>query len=145
MPNERFWERNKIAAVLGGSSLTANTYQSAAIPMAGVERVTFLVTTGAAVGGTVDLSIMGDTAAGGSFETEVTGKKLTQLAAGAGSQNKQYMIEVSGIEARVQNFSHLKAKLVVGTGGGDVTVVAISDGHRVAPVTQPASVLQKVG
>lgn len=126
------------------ASQSAGTVLTPAIDMSKYHRVAILLSTGVlGTNATVDFSIVGDVASGGSYATTITGKSATQVVKASGD-NKAVWIEVDGNELRAQGLRYIKGKAVVGTAASIIAMYAFAtepqfgpmDDHRSADILQ---------
>lgn len=125
-----------IVATIDPDAYTANTYITDGIDMSLWDKVLFIIAVGVfGTGATVDFTVKGDTASGGSYTTTITGKAITQLTEAGTDADKQVIVEVTQAEVQAQSFHYIRGALVLGTEACDLAVIALGFGPNVAPAT----------
>ncbi len=126
---EKMGERLPIVGQISPASYSAGTQLTAAIDMANVRRVAFIVQTGVlGTSATVDFKITGSATSGGTY-ADVTGRSLTQIVKASGD-NKLALLEVTAEQVGAQGWRYIKGSLTVGTAASIVGVIALGDGLR---------------
>jgi hypothetical protein len=126
---EKMGERLPIVGQISPASYSAGTQLTAAIDMANVRRVAFIVQTGVlGASATVDFKVTGSTTSGGAY-ADVTGRSITQIVKATGD-NKLALLEVSAEQVAAQGWRYIKGSLTVGTAASIVGVIALGDGLR---------------
>lgn len=137
-------ENLAIVATVDPDAYTTGDQTTDVVDMSTHDRVLFIVMAGAlGSSATLNFKVYGDTASGGSFATQITGKEITPLTQAGTDSDKQAIVEVSGAEAQAQGFRYLRGTLTVGVATSDAGVIAVADG-RYAPVDSLASLDQVV-
>lgn len=132
----RLSEEIGVVATIDPDAYTAAAYTTDVIDMANLDRVLFIVMAGTlGSSGTLDFLVKGDTASGGSFDTTITGKSITQLTQAGTDDDKQALVEVTGDEVIAQGFRYLRGTMTVGTATSDAGVVVIGSRRRYQPMT----------
>lgn len=99
-------------------------------------RVTFLVMAGdLGSSATLNFKVYGDTASGGAFATQITGKEITALTQAGTDSNKQSHIEVTAEEVAAQGFRYIRGTMSVGAATSDCGVVALGEPAHYAPAS----------
>lgn len=134
MAQERFSELLAVVATIDPDAATAATYTSDVVDMLNFRRLLVILQVGEMQAtSTIDLTIKGDTASGGSFATTITGKAITQLTAAGSDSDKQVLIDVTSEEVRAQGYRYVRAALVVGTAASDCALVILGGRTRYRP------------
>jgi hypothetical protein len=126
---EKMGERLPVVGQISPASYGAGTQLTAAIDMANVRRVLFVIQTGVlGASATVDFKITGSATSGGTY-ADVTGRSITQIVKASGD-NKLALLEVTAEQVGAQGWRYIKGSLTVGTAASIVGVVALGDGLR---------------
>jgi hypothetical protein len=129
--NNALSETLAIVGKIDPASLSAGAVNTTVIDMKYIRRLMFIVAVGAlGTSGTVDFLLKGDTSAGGSFATTITGKSITQLTKAGSDDNKQVIVEVSAEEVMQQGFRYVRGVLTVGTAASQACVIALGGDLR---------------
>lgn len=132
----RLSEQIGVVATIDPDAYGAATHSTDVIDMANLDRVLFIVMAGTlGSSATIDFSVKGDTASGGSFTTALTDKAITQLTQAGTDDDKQALVEVTGDEVLAQGFRYIRGDMVVGTATSDAGVIAIGGHRRYSPMT----------
>lgn len=132
--SERISERVGIVATIDPDAYTAATYLTDAIDMALIDRVAFVVMAGdLGSSATLDFKVVADTASGGSYATDITGKAITQLTQAGTDSDKQVIVEVTGDEVIAQGMRYIKGSMTVAVATSDCGVIALASSLRFQP------------
>lgn len=133
----RISDHSAIVGCIDPDAYTANTYSTDVIDMQLWDKVVFYVQVGTmASTSTVDFSVKGDTASGGSYATAVTGKAITQLTEAGTDSDKQAIVEVTQAEVAAQGLRYIRGDLVVAAAASDAGVLAVAFGPNYAPASE---------
>lgn len=133
---QRWTEQNAVVANIDPDAYTAATYTSGYVDMKNFRRVVFIVQAGTlGTNATVDFTVKGDTATGGSYTTTITGKAITQLTEAGTDSDKQAVVEVTAEEVFAQGFRYIRGALVIGTATSDAGMIAIASEPRYFPAS----------
>lgn len=125
-------------------ALTTGDYPASFIDVGQFERFAFVLDLGAVDATTIDLKVVQATAAAGTGKKDVTGAIITQLD--GDDDNKSALIEVATNKLDINNDFHFVAVTLTRAGGasntGAITFYGVNP--DVAPVAQPAALLEKV-
>ena len=138
--SERLAVVSQIAPVSTSSTVTGDV-----IDMSKFDEVLFTVMTGVITNAqTVDATIYGDTASGGTFATAITGKSLTPIS-GSSQNNSPALIRVSAAEVGAQGLRYIRPSLTA-SGAALVAIVAHATAtYNPASDYDLASVVEIVG
>lgn len=133
---ERLTDTLAVVSKLDPVSQGAGTVTSTSIDMAQYRRVMFILSVGAmTASSTVDMTIRGDTASGGTYTTAITGKTITQLTQAGSDSNKVVIVEVGADEVAAQGLRYIRASVVVGAAASLVSLVALAGDIRYTPAS----------
>lgn len=128
---ERLSEGLSLVSCIDPDVYVASTVNGDVIDMKDFRRVIFVLMAGTlGASATLDYAIYGDTASGGSFATQITGKAATQLTQAGTDSDKQVIIEVTAEEAAAQGFRYLQDEMIVAVATSDCGAVALADRAR---------------
>lgn len=128
---ERLSEQLAVVSKLDPVSQGAGTVTSDVVDMRLFRRILFVLQVGAlGASATVDMTIKGDSASGGSYTTTITGKVITQLTQAGTDSNKVVLVEVTAEEMAAQGFRYCRAAVVVATAACLISLVALADNAR---------------
>lgn len=137
MYTESLSESLAVVATIDPQSVGVGTANTDVIDLKLYRRVLFVLAVGAlGASGTVDFAVRGDSASGGSFTTNITGKAITQLTKAGSDDNKQVVVEISAEEAAAQGFRYVRGLLTVGTAASQACVVVLAGGLRYSPAAE---------
>lgn len=132
----RLSEELAVISTIDPVSQSAATVTGDSIDMADYHKVLFVLSVGAlGASATVDFSVKGDAASGGSYSTNITDKAITQLTKAGTDDNKQVIVEVTSEEVGAQGYRYIRPSLTVATAACLVSVVALGK-TRYAPAAE---------
>lgn len=127
MYNAGLRETLAVVSTIDPASQAAGTVLGDAVDMQKYRRVLFILSVGAlGASATVDMKLVADTASGGSYATDLTGKAIAQLTKAGSDDNKQVAIEVTAEEVAAQGMRYVKPSVTVGTAACLVSLVGIA-------------------
>lgn len=133
---QRLSERIAVIGQISAQSSAAGTLSTAAIDTKLFNRVLFIVQVGAmTTNGTLDFSVKGDTASGGSYATTITGKSITQLTEAGTDANKIVLVEVTADEVAAQGLRYLRGDAVTATAACLKSVIVLGANPRYHPAS----------
>lgn len=134
--NQKLTERLAIIGTIDPASLSATTHLTDVIDMQNFRRVVFILLTGAlGTNATLDFEVNGDTAANGTFATQIEGKDITQIVKATGD-NIQAAVEVMAEEVAHQGLRYIRGELAVGTAASLGAVLVLGEFLRYSDASE---------
>lgn len=132
--NERLSEQMAVVGAIDPDQYAASTVSTDVIDMLNFRRVLFIVKAGVlGASATLDFEVNGDTASGGTFATQITGKAITQMTKAGTDDDKQALVEVTAEEVAAQGFRYIRGDLTIGVAASYADVTALGAHTRYHP------------
>lgn len=143
--SNKTYERLAVVGRIAPDNHAAGSYTTDVIDLANTGSVTFFLQVGTlGVGGTVDFLVNSADNSGMANSTTLPNTSITQLTQAGGNGDEIVIVHVDSIDAGKLGHRYIQGALTVGTASCYVGVLALADGLRYLPATQPAFVIEVV-